>query len=388
MLIISILLILQMVCWSELDLYAPSFPLMKQFFDTDEQTMQLTLSLNFLGLFLSSLVCGPLADSFGRRRVLIGGMLIFTIGSVICVTAPNMGFMLLGRFIQGIGVSAPVTMTLAIVADLCQGDKQGRLLSLMNTSTTIVMAGAPILGVYLTESFGWRSNFFVIAVGSAIGCLLSATLLSETLAPEHRQRFHLKGIFAAYWKLALSPVFMGISISISALAAAYFTFIGLIPFLFMDQLGVSLHDYGYYQGAVVGSFAITSLFLSTLLRWFSSDQILRWSYYCILFSATALLIVGVMNWEHPLTITILMGFFGVGVAAPGSILFARAMDLFPELRASAASLATAIRLFVMAFATSLSGSLYDGRFLWIAVVLFVLGVGSYLIVRRQLATTF
>lgn len=383
MLVIFILLILQIVCWSELDLYAPSFPLMKQHFGTDEQTMQLTLSLNFLGLFISSLFCGPLADSFGRRRVLMGGTLIFSIGSLICVAASSMPIVLIGRFIQGVGVSAPIAISLAIIADLYQGEKQGRLLSLINTSTTIIMAAAPIAGVFLTESFGWRSNFLVIAIGAFMGFMLSTTLLPETHPIHLRQQFNLKGIFANYLKLLCSLKYMKITLSISALAASYFTFIGLIPFLLMDELGVTLSAYGYYQGAVVGSFAITSLSMSTLLKHMSGDSIIKWSYQLILVSATSLLLVGIMNWDHPMTITLLMCLFGIGVAAPGSLLFARVMDLFPDLRACAASLATACRLLTMSISTSVAGALYNGRFLWLSVVIFVLAVVAYIFVMAD-----
>jgi len=67
-------------CWSELDLYAPSFPQMLDYFKTTNEMMQLTLSLNFLGFFVAALLCGPLADAYGRRPVILGGSLLFVLG--------------------------------------------------------------------------------------------------------------------------------------------------------------------------------------------------------------------------------------------------------------------------------------------------------------------
>src|SRR5688572_12725003 len=116
-------------CWSELDLYAPSFPQMMHYFATTEQAMQWTLSLNFLGFFFASLLCGPLADAFGRRPVILVGSLFFLLGSLVCVAATSIEIMFLGRFIQGLGVSAPVTVCMAVIADIYQGERQVRLLS-------------------------------------------------------------------------------------------------------------------------------------------------------------------------------------------------------------------------------------------------------------------
>ncbi len=167
-----ILLVIMVGCWSELDLYAPSFPEMMHYFATTEHMMQWTLSLNFLGFFLASLLCGPLADSFGRRKVILAGSLIFVVGSYVCLYASSIGWMLFGRLVQGMGVSAPVSVCMAVIADIYQGERQVKLMSKLNSAITIAMALAPMVGVYLTDYFGWRANFLVIFAIALLGMIM------------------------------------------------------------------------------------------------------------------------------------------------------------------------------------------------------------------------
>lgn len=184
-----ILLVILIGSWSELDLYAPSFPTMMHHFGTTEQMMQWTLSLNFLGFFFAILLCGPLADAFGRRGVILWGSAIFVVGSFICLLASNIEAMLVGRLIQGIGVSAPVTVCQAVIADIYRGEKRVRMLSRTNSVITITMALAPIFGVYLTEHFGWHANFVVIFGMALMGGLLIYLFVPETLYKEERRPF-------------------------------------------------------------------------------------------------------------------------------------------------------------------------------------------------------
>ena len=205
------MLVLLIFCWIEVDLYAPAFPQLRRFFQTTEEMIQMTLSLNFLGYFTASLMVGPLGDSYGRRPVILAGSCVFILGSLLCVLAPSLPWLLAGRLLQGLGVSAPTSLALTVIGDLYQGDKQVKLFSLMNSLVTITMAGAPILGAWLSESFGWRANFMVI------------------------------------------------------LATPYFVFIATIPFLFLETLRLPMSQYVYFQGVVVGLFALLSLMVPSLV---------------------------------------------------------------------------------------------------------------------------
>lgn len=364
-----ILLVILMSCWIELDLYAPSFPQMMHFFSTTEQMMQLTLSLNFLGFFVASLLCGPLADAFGRRIVVVLGSVVFVFGSAICLFAPSIAWMLAGRLIQGIGVSAPVTVCMAIIADIYQGERQIRLLSRMNSTITVTMALAPVVGVYLTDNFGWQANFMTIFGLAVLGLALVLLFVPETHDKSLRTSFNAKSLVSGYLTLLKSKEFMVATLGLCFSITPYFVLIGILPLLFMEQLHVSIHEYALYQGSIVGLYSVLSLGIPFILARFDRYRVVVLS-TCFAISGLGLaLLASALLPDHPMMITSFMWIYVIGIVVPPTMMFAGAMDMFPALRASASSLIQALRMLSMAIGTALAGTFYDGRFLPVAMVM-------------------
>lgn len=364
-----ILLVILVGCWSELDLYAPSFPQMMHYFSTTEQMMQWTLSLNFLGFFFASLLCGPLADAFGRRPVIVAGSLIFVAGSFICLLAGSIEWMLFGRLIQGIGVSAPVTVCMAVIADIYQGERQIRLLSRMNSTVTVTMALAPILGVYLTDHFGWRMNFGAIFAVALLGLILIWALVPETLDAKLRTKFAAKSLINGYLVLLKSKEFMTAVLALCFSITPYFILIGILPLLFMEQLKVSIDQYAFYQGSIVGLFSILSLCIPMILSRFNTRKVVAVSTVLSLGALMLAFVMSVFVSDSPLLITGLMWIYVVGIVVPPTMMFATAMDMFPSLRACASSLIQSVRMLSMSLGTALAGAFYDGQFRPVALVM-------------------
>ncbi len=366
------LMVLLVVCWMEVDLYAPSFPLLRQYFGTTQEAIQWTLSVNFIGFFVSSLFCGPLSDSYGRRPVLIWGSLIFVFGSLLCIAAPTIEILLAGRLIQGLGVSAPITVCVAVIADIYTGERQVKMMSFVNSAITIVMAMAPLIGAYLSDAFGWRANFMFIFATAILGTLLISFILPETHAADRRQRFSLRQLALNYTTLLRSRVFMATVIGSIFLTTPYFVFIAVIPFLFMEQLQLPLSQYVYYQGSVVSLFAFLSLAIPTMIGKFDADKLNLRSIGLSLIGITVLCMHGMFFADHALTITILMCIYVAGLVWPCSSLFSASLELFPDLRGSATALFMSLRMLVMSLAISLSGRVYNETFMPVGILNFVL----------------
>lgn len=371
-----ILLVILVGAWSELDLYAPSFPLMMHHFGTTEQMMQWTLSLNFLGFFLASLVCGPLADAIGRRKIILGGSLIFVVGSIVCLFSNTIEIMLLGRLIQGIGVSAPISVSMAVIGDIYQGDRQVRLMSRLNSTITITMALAPVAGVYLTENFGWRINFLAILVLAALGLLLCFLFVPETHEEKSRTKFELKSLVGNYLHLLKSKDFLALVVGLCFSVTPYFILIGILPLLFMEELGVSIHQYAFYQGSIVGLYSVLSLCMPMILSRFSVTRIVQASVMLILVGLGSALVVSITLPDNPIVITLLMWIYVTGIVIPPTMMFCRSMDMFPKLRACSSSLIQSLRMLSMSLGTAVAGSCYDGNFRPIVAVMFVFALLS------------
>ncbi len=143
-------------------------------FNTTSTAAQLTLSVFVLAFAATHLIAGPLSDRFGRRPVLIGGVVIYTAATILCLFAESIGELIAARFLQGIGCCAGPVVGRAIVRDVYGGERAAKVLAYMATVMGFVPGVAPILGSVLVEAFGWRAIFVALlcfGVAAFLGCL-------------------------------------------------------------------------------------------------------------------------------------------------------------------------------------------------------------------------
>jgi MFS transporter, DHA1 family, multidrug resistance protein len=365
-----ILLFLEIVCWVEVDLYAPAFSEIKKHFCTTDAHMQLTLSANFFGFFVSSLIFGPIADSIGRRPVVLWGSLVFLLGCVLCLMSSHITFFILGRFIQGVGVSAPAIVAIAILVDMYEGEVQAKIMSLVNSAITLVMAGAPVAGVYLTCNHGWLSNFWVITFMAIAGLVLTYFLIPETLP--QKKEFSSKILFSSYKEVFQNRTFNEIVIAICTSIAPYWIFIGILPLLFMDALKMPIKTYGYYQGAVVSTFAIGSLIFPLILSRVNAHVMTKYSLWLMGFASIGLTLIPFIKGDHPVLLTGFMCLVSLSYLFPTNILFIKTFELFNDLKGTASAAFLSMRMLITAIFVSVSGYLYNGTFMRVGVLMFIL----------------
>ncbi len=162
-----------------LSLYTPAMPELVHVFSTDVATIKLTLTSYFAGFALSQLVCGPLSDAFGRRRIALAFTFIYLVGSVIAAGAPSVEWLLGARLVQGIGAAAGVSIARAMVRDLHTGDASIRIMNMIGVLLAIGPAASPTIGGIALDLFGWQSIFaFMVGYGAIL------TLVLLTLTPE------------------------------------------------------------------------------------------------------------------------------------------------------------------------------------------------------------
>ena len=156
---------------------------------TDIVNNQLLIIMIFLGLGVGPLIFGPLSDSLGRKPVVYMGFGIFFIGSVICVLANSLEVMIIGRILQGVGLSAPRTISIAIIRDMYSGDYMARIMSFVTVVFILVPIIAPALGKFILDAYNWQGIFYVQVLISILVCLWFWRRQPETLAAEHKKRY-------------------------------------------------------------------------------------------------------------------------------------------------------------------------------------------------------
>ena len=237
-------------------LFIPAMPAVKEAFGVSTGMAQLTLSLGMLSMACFTVAYGGLSDRFGRKRVLLAGLVLFTCGAATCMVATNMAMLLAGRILQGAGAGCGAVLARAIARDVYGQDRVAQVIAYLTAAYVLGPMLAPPIGGQLTVLFGWRA-LFVFA--SAAGLLV---ILAVTFAvPETRARNAAAphGVFAGYKSLLRRRRFVGFMLEPGLMSGAFFTHATAASFLAAENLGadaakIGLWFFAFPIGFMTGSF--------------------------------------------------------------------------------------------------------------------------------------
>ena len=222
--------------FSALHMVVPALPLFAASFARGPAEVQLVLTLYFLGIAAGQLFYGPVSDRFGRRPVLLAGLALFLAGTALCVVAGSLAALLVGRVLQALGGCAGLVLGRAIIRDVSDRDGAARGIALVMMAMSLAPAVSPAIGAYVSEWFGWRAMFVLLAGLAASVLVWTSARLAETLpAPVP---LNLGQIGRSYATLLRSPAFVCFSLCTAFTSASWFTFIASAPYL----LSATLHE--------------------------------------------------------------------------------------------------------------------------------------------------
>ena len=224
-----------------LTLYSPALPSIVADLSTTDAGGKLTMSVYFAAFALSQLICGPLSDRFGRRWVGVGFFVVYVLGSIVGALAPTLEVLLLGRLLQGFGVSAGVALSRAMVRDQFVGMEAIRILTMVNLILTVAPAVSPTLGSLILLLGSWHLMFLVMAgFGLAIIALLGFGA-RETLPEGSRIPLHLGRILGNYARLLAAPDFLLPALVLAMIFGGFYGFTALLPFILGGCAATSTH---------------------------------------------------------------------------------------------------------------------------------------------------
>lgn len=359
----------------EIDVFIPSYPELQKQFGLSPAEVQLCLSLNFVTYCIGSLYAGALGDRYGLRKVILYSLVIFVIASFACVFGSSYSHILLGRIFQGLGMAAPASLGYVVISERYPPEKQASMLGTLNGFITVAMAFAPVIGSYVTIWAGWRGNFMILLVLSLISLVFCFFLLPK----DSRKVEHVSLSLKTYLPLFASKTFCKYLIFICALICCYWTFIGMGPILYVEGFGVSLNDFGFYQGAIAGSFAMVSFLSPKLLKKFGTQKCFKVGIILITIFGVLLGIVAVCEMNNPMLITVLMCLFAMPMVCPVNILYPIILEVVPDTKSRSAALVNVTRLIGSAICIELVSYLYDGRFLQLGLTIAGLTILAFII---------
>jgi DHA1 family bicyclomycin/chloramphenicol resistance-like MFS transporter len=226
------------------DLYLPALPQLTAELGAPMAAAQQTMAALMASFGIAQLMLGPVADRYGRRPVLLGGLALYVVASIASTLAPSIDWLIAARAAQGIGVAASVVCARAMVRDLFQPYEGAHVMSQALSGLGVIALGSPALGGFVAAAFGWRAALLVIAVFGAATLALVAWRLGET-APALNPRATLpRPLVATYARILGDPTFRAWTLLTTCTYAGLYAFLAGSSFVYISGLGVSRQAYG------------------------------------------------------------------------------------------------------------------------------------------------
>lgn len=256
---ITVLALLTSIAPLATDMYLPALPRVVDDLGTTPSGVQLTLTAFLVGLAIGQLVIGPLSDARGRRPLLIVGASVCALAGVAVALAPNIGFMVGARFVQGFAGAAGIVLARAVIVDRTSGRRTAQLFTLMMAINGVAPVVAPLIGSGLVDPIGWRGIFVVLAglaVLMVVGVLFA---VPESLPVERRRPGGLRRTATDIGSVLRRGPYLAWTLVLGLSFSTMFAYISGSSFVLQDVLGLSTAGYAAAFAANAGGLVLTSL---------------------------------------------------------------------------------------------------------------------------------
>ncbi len=337
------------------NLYLPALPSVREYFDASVAAVQATFSISVISFAFGILAWGPFADRYGRRKAVLGGLAIMVAGSLVSLTAQNLGWLVAGRGIQAFGTATGIVVARAIVSDRYPVARMSKVLAQLTMVAVLGNSLAPVLGGFLAAGLSWRAIFWVLIATSTTVGLAAWRWLPETRPATDRPP-RGREMVAAAWSLLRMPMFAGCVLQSTVVYATFLVFISLAPYVMVSALGRPTTEFGFYYlfiavGYFLGNWSVQRFMAHHDLHWMVVTGVLLAA-----IGAVAALLFVALGFTHPLWIfvpvTVLS--YGQGLALPN--VTATAVSLAPQHAGVASSTIGFLQQFIGAACVQWAGT--------------------------------
>jgi len=337
----------------------PALPVIKQTFDVSNDVAQLTLSLSMLAIAIGTLVYGPLSDKYGRKRVMLAGIVITLIGSIVCFIADSIVLLISGRFIQAFGGAVGLVLARAIVRDVYGADEAARVIATLVMVMVVLPMMSPALGGELMHQFGFESVFIIIAFASAIAFVFLFLWLPETLAKPIPFE-GVKSMLMTFSNLFASRVFCGYAFCVTFVSVVFFSFISAAPEIMVSVLKRPPTEYGYYFIMIPAGFMTGNYVARHFGKTISIDNMIAIGASIGIIGIVLALLLQFLDMNSPfaLFLPIALAVLGNGITLPNAQ--AAAINEFPEYAGTASGLTGFLQMSVSSVAAQAVALIFNG----------------------------
>lgn len=338
------------------DMYLPALPAISHSLQAQISHVQLTITTFTIGLMCGQFIYGPLSDSFGRRYVLLGSLILLTLSSLLCSLASGVGMLIGARLVQGLGAAGGTTLIRSIIRDMYSGTKYARMSGYVGIFNILPIAMAPLLGGYVQTFLGWRAIFLLLTIAAFLSLVAVMVIFIETNLYSSRANMRPQVLVKNTRQLLTDPDFLAYTLAGMFAFGMIFAWLTAGPVLLQNSIGLTPRQYGevYFVGGlmlIVGMFAYTRL-----VKHFHLHSLLVGGLGLTFIAGISLLIFYLINvlTVYSVVLPIMLMFLGLALVFPttGTLALApfpekagMAGGLFGSLRIIGASLVSGILAF-------------------------------------------
>jgi DHA1 family bicyclomycin/chloramphenicol resistance-like MFS transporter len=325
-----------------IDTYLPAFSGIAASIGATPTEMQQTLSAYLFGFALMNLFHGALADSFGRRPVVLWGVALFTVASAGCALAQHIGVLVFWRAVQGMSAGAGLVVSRAVIRDMFPPADAQRVMSQVTIYFGVAPAIAPIVGGFLFVHADWHSIFWFLTGVGALLWLMNFRLLPETLHATERQAFNVRNLLRGYWSLGASPRFLTLALASGVPFNGMFLYVLSTPVFLGEHLQLGPNQFFWFFLLNIGGVMAGSFVSGRLAGRIKPKHQIRHGFVIMVVVSIANLALNLMFVPQAWWALIPIGIYAFGWALMVPVVTLLVLDLAPSRRGMASSLQACI----------------------------------------------
>lgn len=381
----SLLLMIVLVAFPQISetIYTPSLPDIAVALGVSNSSVQLTLSIYFIGFALGVFCWGWLSDFIGRRPAMLGGLIVYGIGSLMCFYSESITLLLVSRFIQAFGAATGSIITQTILRESVSGNKRHAMFAQISAVIAFTPAVGPLIGGWVDQGFGFRAVFFTLVMMSMLLFVYAFWKLPETTDVSARKKVAILPIVK---KMLSLPRVLVFGLLIGGINGVLFSYYAEAPFIFIEHFNISPGVYGFL-GIVVALASIVGAMMSKrLLSLYAPEKIIHIG--CLVMTSGALLLTIVSSLASLpnmmlmvcILITLFVMLMGAGIALPNCL--SLALVNFQDVVGTAGAIFSLGYYLLVSLATWGMSALHNGSLLTMPIYFLGISGGMWLLSKK------
>ena len=320
-----------------IDTYLPAFTGIAQAIGASPVEMQQTLSSYLFGFAVMNLFHGALSDSFGRRPVVLVGLVMFTLASVGCALSESIGALVFFRALQGMSAGAGIVVSRAVIRDMFPPADAQRVMSQVTIYFGVAPAVAPMIGGFLFVHAGWHSIFWFLTGIGVVLIVANWKLLPETLHISERQAFNARNLMSGYWSLASDPRFFTLCLASGIPFNGMFLYVLSTPVFLGELLNLAPEQFFWFFLLSIAGIMSGAYLSGRMAGRVKPSRQIRYGFLIMGTISVLNLVLNLLFEAHAWWALLPIAIYSFGWAMMVPVVTLLVLDLVPERRGMASS---------------------------------------------------